>query len=288
MPGGLYTPITAPPNRQATTGLIALAAAYTGAPDEWEAGFRFDPESCSPGQALAIECGASEAKTDSTHPGIVQYDPAALVVVDSCTTMDQGRDGQGIGRRLLLSRQSALLEGLFWTGVAVGDTDSATARPHLADGRATVLAAGAAVAYEHGLALMDQALTACLGGVTGMVHVTPYTLARLVAADIVDLDGGRYLTPNRHLVVAGAGYTGGGPRPTVGGALPAAPNLLASPAVDQWIYGTATVQYLLGAVDVQEAVDHRVNDIDVIAERPAAAFHGCCQFAALIDHTPTP
>lgn len=289
MTAGLFTPIPAPRNGQATTGLIALATAATGVPAEWEAGFSFDPESCSPGQALAIECGASEAKTDSAHPGIVQYAPFAAVVVDSCTTLDQGRDGVGIAQRLLLSRQSAILEGVFWTGDAVGDTpNDGTLRPHLADGRATVLAGGTAVALVHGLALIDQALTACLGGQIGMLHVAPYTLARLVAEDILSLEGGRWYTPNRHLVVSGAGYTGGGPRPTVGGALPAAPTLTANPATDQWIYATAQVFYLLGAAsEPLREVNRAVNNVDVITERPAAAFHGCCQYAIQLDTSTT-
>jgi hypothetical protein len=285
------TPIPAPPNRQATTGLIALATpADVSGPDgdgiRWEGGFAFDPESCSAGQVLAIDCNDdSTEKTPSTHPPLVAYSPVALVVMDTCSTMDAGRDGGGIARRHLLSRQSALLEAAFWTGVAVGDDTTGQERPHLADGRATVL--GTAQAAPHGLAVMDQALTACLGGVPGMVHMSPYTLARMAGAQLLELEGGRWYTPNRHLVVAGAGYTGGGPRPAVGGALPAAPDLVASPPVDQYIYGTAPVFYLLGAADTLFAVDRAHNNAEYVAERPGAAFHGCCQFVIPIDHTPT-
>lgn len=284
MPKG-FQPIAAPPNRQATTGLVALASTPTGDVDGWEAGFGFAPESCDLGQLLAVDCGPSETKTPADKPDLVAYMPAALVVQDFCTTMDRGRDTDGLARRLLLSQQSALLERLLWTGAATGDATT-DERTHLADGRATVLAAGVATPVVQALALLDQALTGCLHGVPGMVHVTPYVQALAKAAGILERDGNRWLTPAGHTVVAGAGYTGGGPRPTVGGALPAAPNLLASPAVDQWAYGTGQVYYLLGAVDVLTDTDHRVNTVTATAERNGAAFYGCCQYAVQVETAP--
>jgi hypothetical protein len=284
---GLFAPITAPANRQATSGLVALAAAFTDAPDGWEGGFGFDPEACEGGLTFAIECGQTASKDASTNPDSVLYAPAALIAVDACTTMNE-HDGTGRARRLLLALESELLEALLWTGDATGDDVAGEARPHLADGRAVELAAGAAVGIGVAFALMDQALTGCLHGVAGMVHVTPYTLAVAAAADLVDRDGNRWVTPNGHTVVAGAGYTGGGPRPAVGGALPAAPDLLAAVPANQWMYGTGPVFYLLGSTDTRSAVDRAVNTVTAMSERPGAAFYSpCCQFAAQIDLTPT-
>ena len=282
MPKG-FQPIAAPPNRQATTGLVALSSTPAGDTEGWEAGFGFAPESCDRGQLLGVDCGPSETKLPVDKPDLVQYMPADLVVRDFCSTMDSGRDSTGLGQRLLLNQQSALLEELLWTGTAAGDATT-DERPHLADGRATVLGGGTALGVQIAVALLDQALTSCLNGVPGMVHVTPYVL--VLAKPHLEREGNRWLTPNGHTVVAGAGYTGGGPRPTVGDVLPAAPNLLAQPAVDQWAYGTGQVYYLLGEPAVLEDVDHLVNTRTVTAERPGAAFYGCCQFAVQVETAP--
>jgi hypothetical protein len=171
------------------------------------------------------------------------------------------------------------LEQLLWTGVAESDDPAdGTVRPHLADGRATVLAGSGDVA--EGVARLDQALSDCLKGSPGVLHMSPVALSRAYQRNAVTYEGGRMLTPNGHFAVGGPGYTGGAPRPTVGGALPAAPDLLADPIPAQTMYATGPVFYLLGQAYQTPEVVREVNDASVRTERAGAVFYGpCCQFA---------
>lgn len=282
---GPLNPIPAPPLRQPQTGLIAVAPPYAVGDDvRWEGGFGFEPEGCGDLQIFAIDCGTSETKDTPEHPDPVSYDPVVLIGVDACTAMDASRDSPGRAARLLASASSAALERVLWTGEATdsaGDPGDGTERPHLADGRATVLASGDPVPFGTGLALLDQALTACNNGVQGMFEITPLVHSLAVSTNFARRENGLWVTPNGHIIVAGAGFTGGGPRPTVGGVLPAAPDLLAVPVEDQWAYATSTVYVLLGAVSPPLVdIDRSVNTRRAITERAAAAFYGsCCQFA---------
>lgn len=285
---GPRTPITAPPNRQPAAGLIALGVPVTASDNRWEGGLGFDPETCDAGVVYDINCAATvTAKALPTNPDLVEYDPVLIIGSDRCSTMTGERDRRGRATRHLLSVQSHHLERTFWTGEATDDAvPDGGARPHLADGTATVLA-GTATDFRQAVAVLDQALTGCLHGQQGMVHLTPVALALVVSgplSPILERDAsGRWITPNGHLVVAGSGYTGGGPRSAPGEDLPAAPNLLAVPPANQWIYGTAMVHVLLGDVAYFDDVNRAVNDQTVRAERAAAAFHGCCKYAINVD-----
>ena len=268
-------PITAPPNRQATTGLVALAATPTvPAEARWEMGFTFDPESCSQGQLLAIECGTSPEKDDSVHPGIVTYLPAALVVADSCTTMDQGRDGAGLASRLLLSRQSLLAAVLT---VCEGDAHQ---RPAAPGRRRAPCSRRGRVRLG---ALPSSTSADRLPGRGDRRFPSPLHLV-CSSRRPAEFDGGRY-SPHTGTGRLRSGYTGGGPRPTVGGCARGAHLLAARPRTSG---STAPARLLLlGAVGTESSVDHRLNTLTYIGERAGAAFHGCCQFAAEIDTTPT-
>lgn len=285
---GPRTPITAPPNRAGTAGLIALGTNVQADGDRWVNGFAFDPETCADGLVYGAVCQTVTPKELPEGAELVTYDPVVIIGTDTCSTMSgTDRDIRGRANRHLLAVQSHHLEQVFWTGEATDDTGpEGGARPHLADGTATVLA-GTATPLIHALAVLDQALTACLHGQAGMVHMTPVALAVYagLGGDVVERVDGRWLTPNGHTVVAGSGYTGGGPRPDPEGELPAPPNLSAVPPANQWIYGTPQVQILLGGVEFFADVDRARNSQTTRAERPAAAFHGCCKFAIHVDLT---
>jgi hypothetical protein len=276
----LHTAITAPPHRQPTSGLLALATPYPEPPVEWPAGFAFDPETCTDPIIQAVECAVAETKPRSTNPATVEYAPFGVIGNSWCSTLTGNvRNADQRAGRHLLASQSWAFERVLWTGVATGDSpNDGTVRPHLADGRATVLADADDLA--HAVARMDQALTDCLWNQQGMIHMAPISLARAKDAGVVEREAGMWISPNGHKIVAGGGYTGGGPRPTVGGALPAAPDLLAEPIPAHFIYGTGPVFYLLGDSFTVSEIVREVNDSNARAERPGAAFYGpCCQFA---------
>ena len=272
------------PNRAPTTGLVALSVNGLDQgtrPGSWESGFEFDSETCGDGLAYANACVVDTAKAAADNPGYTPYLPITVIGYDACTTLDGGRDRVARARRHLAAVTSRQVEAAFWSGEATDDpTPNGGDRPHLADGTAEVLASGTATEPVRALGLLDQALTDCLHGVAGMVHLTPYVLVQMAAASAVVRDNGRWVTPSGHTVVAGSGYEGIGPRDNPGDPLPAAP----APGADQWAYGTPMVTTLLGDVQAFGAIDQAVNTEVWRAERSAAAFHGaCCKFAIQLE-----
>lgn len=278
----LFAPMQAPPNRQASLGLAPVATPVPDPPENWEAGFAFDPETCQAPQLQAIDCGTGVTKNRMANPGFVEYAPAAIIANAWCSTLTGVRQTSERADRALTSSQWWALEQLFWTGVAESDSPAdGTVRPHLADGRATVLAGSGDVAA--GVARLDQALTYCLRGSPGVIHMSAVAMSRAYQQVAITYEGGRWVTPAGHAVVGGGGYTGGGPRPTVGGVLPAAPDLLADPIPAQTIYGTGPVFFLLGQTFSTPEIVREVNDSSVRTERAGAVFYGpCCQFAATV------
>jgi len=278
----LHTPLVAPPNRQASLGLAPVAAPVTDPPERWEAGFSFDPETCQDPQLQAMDCGTGVTKNRMANPGFVNYAPAAIIANAWCSTLTGDRQAAARADRALRGSEWWGLERLLWTGEAESDDPAdGTVRPHLADGRATVLTGSGNVA--EGVARLDQALADCLKGSPGVIHMSAVAHSRAYQLRAITYEGGRWISPGGHFVVGGGGYTGGDPRPTVGGALPAAPDLLADPIPAQTIYGTGPVFFLLGPVFSTPEIVREVNDSSVRTERAGAVFYGpCCQFAASV------
>lgn len=285
----MTSPIPAPPNRQPTTGLVAVADRPNTGEARWWAGYGFNPEACGEGQTLPLDCAPGDTKEIPPNPPAVENEAFLVISGDRCSTLVSEREREQRATRHLDAVTSSAVEAVLWNG-ATGDptVEIDVPRQHLASEDATILAGsgGTAVPLAHALGVLDQALTACLHGVQGMVHVTPYTLVQLVAPGLVFRENGRWLTPNGHLVVAGSGYPGTGPRPGAGDPLPAAPDLTGATAADQWMYGTSMVSVLLGPPESLTDINHRDNTTTVLRERAAGAYFGCCHFAVQVDHTP--
>jgi hypothetical protein len=272
----------APPNRQASLGLAVAATPAPDPPDNWEAGFAFDPETCQDPQLQAIDCGTGVTKNRMANPGFVTYAPAAIIANAWCSTLTGERQTAQRAQRALLASQWWALGRLLWTGVAESDDPAdGTVRPHLADGRATVLTGSGNVA--EGVARLDQVLTECLWDSPGVIHLTPGLMSRAYQLSAITYEGGRWISPAGHAIAWSGGYTGGAPRASVGAALPAAPDLTADPIPAQTIYGTGPVFYLLGQTYETPEIVREVNDSSVRTERAGAVFYGpCCQFAASV------
>lgn len=284
----ITNPIAAPANRQPTTGLLAVADRPNTGDGRWEGGYGFSPETCDDGQVTGVGCEVDTEKLPPSNPPAVENEPFILVAGDRCTAMVTDRDRDQRAARHLEHVQSSLIELVLWQGATGNPTGEINVpRQHLASERADVLTS-VAVEPLHAIGVLDHALTRCNHGVQGMVHVTPYMLVRLVADTLVFRENGRWLTPNGHLVVAGSGYTGGGPRPDADQVLPSAPDIESDTPVDQWIYGTSMVSVLLGNAEPLADINHRDNTITTLRERSAGAYFGCCHFAVEVDLTPTP
>jgi len=310
-------PVDAPPIRPAQGGLIAYAdkpgdtgeiAVYVpgGATPRpriggWEGGFAFDPYTCDPAIIVPADCDSPFDVEDfdpdpdrnedkrlavGTHPGLVVYIPFPIVAGDECTVL--GFEQVETRARLMLNAsQSYTLESEFWSGNQLPDNQ------HLADGNADVLGGGA-IAVTDALALLDQALSASEQGAPGMIHMTPYMLARIVNSEggAIRWAGDRYVTANGHTIVAGSGYSGGGPRPNPGDPLPTPPDLLSEPPDNEWIYATGqAVVRLSDFISVTPTpvsqLNRSSNRVRYLYERIAAAYRSpCSAYAVEVDLTP--
>jgi len=281
----LRAPVTAPTPRPPVYGLIAAAPIVNDPDLRWAGGWEFEPEGCGEGGKDSIACaGNVAAMSPAASPAIIQGDPIWIWAGDTCSTMGSGeRDWMGRARRQLAAIESFELADELWDGTVTtadslanrflagpaGDSDTVTNGP---------------TAVTPALACVEAGLAAGLKGAQGMVHVTPQVLTHLAAADLVTLQGIQWVTPNGHIVVADAGYSGDGP-----GAVPAS-------TTSQWIFGTPIIQVRLGPVEtipgslddarnLAAAMNRGINDITVIAGRIAGFqwTNECAQIAAEVN-----
>lgn len=297
-------PIDAPPLRPSVNGLLAYAerpgatqdqvvtpggAAPIARPEGWESGFGFRPLTCS-GLLAFVNDFTDHDKLDSLGEfgDEVTVQPYNLIGALECTVLSF-RNLDAETQAMINVALSDAVEEQVWSGTALDENPSFT------DGRGDKLASGAGVTLATAFALLDQAVTEALHGALGMIHVTPYVLAR--AADYATGIGlrwqsDRWVTPNGHTVVAGSGYSGAAPRTNVGDAATSPPDLLANPPVNQWAYGTGPVFVrlapLIRATPVGvTSLNPENNRQRFIVERVGAAyFSPCAQFGVNIDLTP--
>lgn len=270
------TPVPAPPARPPRFGLLQAAVVDTDSTLRWEAGFTFNPESCtdggvydpcSPGVLTPAEC---RENIDTMPFGVwagVKRSTAGLDLSEARARARRSLEATQswhIARELLLGEQ-ALASG--WPNQRLTDPDSDT----ITDG---------AVSPVDALACLEQYLGQCATGQQGMIHASRQVVTHWVKDYLVTRQGGQLVTALDTIVVADAGYDGSGP-----GATPVPP---ADGAI--WAYATGIVTVRLGPVEAlppegdQAAYTPLSNDVAVFAQRLAGvAWDGCCHGAAQID-----
>lgn len=226
----------------------------------------------------AVDCfTVADIRTAEGAP-VVQADPFQVFAVDFCSAMIKDRDRQGRARRLLEATQSHSIAHEFWTGAQfatmgvdtpwLGDASSMAIWPSMSDGAAftgtlpDLIGTGCCPNYG-ALGRIDAYLTRVLSNGRGMLHMTPEMLSLLLGAtsDWLRYEGGIYYTPNGHLVVADAGYTGRVDSQLQG----------QLDADAEWIIATPLVEVVLGVVETtpidSSVFDRTVNDLVTIAQR---------------------
>lgn len=290
--------VTAPTPRPPAYGLLAAAPTVDDGDMRWAGGWEFLPEGCGLGGRTSMLCAGqtSDDMIPARGPGIADGDPVWVWAGDVCSTFGtMERDWQGRARRQLQLIESYELAAELWDGTVtaadslanrtltgVGDDQDDDAPGGGADD-IDVVTAGA-TDLVGALACTEAGLANALRGAQGMVHVTTGLLTRLVAALLVAKQGNVWTTPNGHVLVADAGYSGAGP-----GGTPADGD-------SQWLYGTPIIQVRLGPVqtipesldgarNLAAAMDRGVNDIAVIAGRVAGFqwVSECAHVAAQVD-----
>lgn len=266
-------------------GLIALARDPNEPDERWGNGFRWQPEDCGGDLDVLDPCG-SVAKAEQAAAAEVSWEPVAIIAEDRCAPFGFGdRERVARARRKLLAGQERALADELWRGTR--SRAAGFGNRYLAHDDSDVLTDGA-TSVASGIACLDQGLSEGHGS-QGMIHLTPQVLTLAVGENMLVREGGVWLSPNGHVVVASPGYDGSGP--------PNDPDGVPTAAADGsvWAYATDLIDVRLGAVTVTppeaaegavawQGMDRDVNTVVTRAERLAAAAWDLCRhFAVELD-----
>jgi hypothetical protein len=208
--------------------------------------------------------------------------------MDECSTFGfEARDWEGRARRQLQANESLELAAELWDGAIA---TAATLSNRFFSGNVAwsdTVTNGPSSAVV-ALASLEQGMAELVNGQPGMVHCTAQALTHLVGSNLLTKEGGLWVTPSGHIVVADAGYSGDGPGAD------------AADATSQWIFGTSLLQVRLGPVELipgsiddarnlAASMDRQLNDIVVIAGRMAGVqWANHCGFIAGEVNVPIP
>lgn len=209
--------------------------------------------------ALTGNEGTSEERWEQVYPFLVQAE-------DSCRGTLHARRPE-TQKHLLDVLEFLSIKGAereLWVGGSSADAKALTRN-------ATMV--GSNLAPKVALAVVEEAMAACLPGVQGTIHLTP-AMAALLENSLHE-DNGKLTTFSGSQVIVGAGYAGQSP----------------GDATHSAVYGTGPVIAHLGPTsmvtdELAQMADIRRNEFALRAERlVAVTFDGCCHVGATVTLT---
>jgi hypothetical protein len=292
MPDLSYTVVEAP---QVAPPRVSLLASAQEVNDNarWLSGITFEPVGCGQVGGFAPLCTDSETPsflaskpTSSSEfpqePSIVEYEPYGLWFADVCSTATfQSRNFVERAMARYMANESGYMAYEFWAGSVA----SALGLPnfYLQNGDATDVGLGSAWPVFQALGRL-QVEVGVIGGYYGryMIHAPRDVVSLWYAAGLIRREGTVLLDAFDNIVVADAGYTGGGPA-----------GEMRSPTT-AWIYATDPVQVrrenqvrLLPDRDEVmggAALNRDTNLIEWRVERMVAAYPaGCLHLSVEVD-----
>lgn len=274
--------VVAAPLEVAPYGLLNPAFSVHGDSEgRWENGFSLESEACNVTVKNKDLCDATNVVTVVNLPRdqalrSFDQDPIVVEVTDGCSTFGlKPQDRMDRLERQLEAATQFALEREFWTGAVARAATPDLPNRYLASTTATDVTPtpGTPVKAKFGLALLEGAINSSGIGTVGTIHADRGTASVLPLKDV----DGVLKTTLGNTVVAGSGYTGSGPT----GAAPT--------GSQKWMYATGPVMVQLGRKyftpdSITQAIDVKINDVALKAERAAAAtWDGCHHYAVLVD-----
>jgi len=214
------------------------------------------------------------------------FGPFEVVLPITCSTITaKRRDFANRAEIALKARES------YGVSLELATGNAQPLNPHFNDSNVHVLAGGAAVRADVGLAYLEDAIGATAG--TGIIHATPAVATAWNGQSgysVEDVGGVLYTTANRTPVAVSYAYYNVTPS-----------GQSAAPAGSAWVYATGPVQVrrqnevVMIADTIAESMDRESNEVTFRAERGFVAIYDApdsntdtrpVQAAVLIDWTP--
>lgn len=284
-PCGLQVP--GPKNTPEKYGLLTVAEPITPEDGHWEGGITWDDELCSSIHTSSEYCpipvsGFTPKISDRDFQSCCA-DPFLVYASYDCPPVGTlAKDAFEIAEKRLKIREARAVERTFWTGIT---EDGIQINPSLAFGNSecgsapiNLTAPAGPVGMIASMAVLESALGDCAPG-TGVIHANYGVASFLAASFLIYQQGDAWYTVTGQRLAIGAGYPGSGPANT-------------DPAPGTtWIFATGPIiiyrsEPFLTPERLKEAVDARLNSVQVYAERVYAVGWSCCLFAIQVSLCP--
>lgn len=283
-PCGLVVP--GPKITPARYGLLTVTEPQTPEDGHWEGGVTWEDDLCSSIHSTVIDCPipvtGSDPKIADRDFQSCCADPFTIYASYDCPPIGNTvRDAFDIAQKRLAIREGQELERVFWTGVSEEGTP---VNPSLAFGNTECgstpvnLTGPTPVGVVASMAVLESALGACVPG-SGVIHAN-YGLASFLAANalITQRDDAWFTVTGQRLAI-GAGYPGTGPENQ------------AAASGTTWVFATGPIviyrsDVFLTPERFAEAMDSKLNSVQVYAERVYAVGWSCCLFAIQVELCP--
>lgn len=272
------------PNRY---GLLTVAEPNTPEDGHWEGGITWDDDLCSSIHSTTEYCpipvsGFAPKITDRDSQTCCA-DPFIIYASYDCPPVGMPADRAfKLATQRLAIREEQEVERVFWTGIA---EDGIEVNPSLAFGNSecgnapvNLTGSGGPVGVIASMAVLESALGECAPG-TGVIHAN-YGLASFLAANFLinQKDDAWYTVTGQRLAI-GAGYPGTGP------------GNIAATAGTTWLFATGPVviyrsEVFLTPERFKEAMNTKINSVQVFAERVYSVGWSCCLFAIQVTLCP--
>ncbi len=277
-PCGLQVP--GPKRTPHRYGLLSVTDPITPEDGHWEGGITWDDDLCSNVHSTTEYCPIPvpgfPAKILDRDFQSCCADPFIVYASYDCPPIgNTAEDAFSTAKERLLVKEGPEVERTFWTGVA---EDGIDVNPSLAFGNsecgsAPVDLTGSAgpVGVIGSMAVLESALGDCAPG-TGVIHANYGVASFLASQNLIFERGDAWYSVTGQRIVVGAGYPGSGPG-----------NITAE-AGTTWLFATGPLvvyrsEVFLTPERFKEAMDARINSVQIYAERVYSVGWSCCLFA---------
>lgn len=284
-PCGLLVP--GPKNSPNRYGLLTVADPVTPQDGHWVGGITWDDDLCSSIHSSTEYC---PIPVTGIPPRIMDRDfqsccadPFIIYASYDCPPIGKlAGDAFTTAEKRLSVREEREVERTFWTGIA---EDGNQINPSLAFGNSEcgsvpidLTGSGGPVGVVASMGVLESALGECAPG-TGVIHANFGLASFLASSFLINQKDDQWYTVTGQRLAIGSGYPGTGP------------NNSASDPGTTWLFATGPIviyrsEVFLTPERFKEAMDAKLNSVQVYAQRTYAVGWSCCLFAIQVALCP--